>query len=251
MAYNLPPWLCMKQSYFMLSLIIPGPKGPGNDIDVFLEPLIDELQLLWEVGVDTFDASKGETFRLYGALLWTINDFPAYGNLSGWKTKGKCACPYCYIDSCSFYLEGSKKLCYLYHRRLLDDDHSFRHDSRSFNGQVELRPPPKLWTGSELLKQMENVDVVYGKHPSIHKLNKETRKRKRENDFVEEVPWKKKSSFFRLKYWEHLLVRHNLDVMHVEKNVSEKIIGTLFGIDGKTKDTKKSRIDLEKNEHKA
>ncbi|XP_056689684.1 uncharacterized protein [Spinacia oleracea] len=93
MAYNLPPWLCMKQSYFMLSLIIPGPKGPSNDIDVFLEPLIDELQLLWEVGVDTFDASKGETFRLYGALLWTINDFPAYDNLSGWKIKGKCACP--------------------------------------------------------------------------------------------------------------------------------------------------------------
>ncbi|KAF5476994.1 hypothetical protein F2P56_003676 [Juglans regia] len=32
--YNLPPWLCMKDPYTMLSLLIPGPKAPGNDIDV-------------------------------------------------------------------------------------------------------------------------------------------------------------------------------------------------------------------------
>ncbi|KAI3784074.1 hypothetical protein L1987_43166 [Smallanthus sonchifolius] len=27
------------------------------------------------------------------ALLWTINDFPAYGYLSGWSTSGYKACP--------------------------------------------------------------------------------------------------------------------------------------------------------------
>ncbi|XP_060202613.1 uncharacterized protein LOC132631031 [Lycium barbarum] len=43
MPYNLPPWLCMKQEFFILSMLIPGPKGPGNNIDVFLEPLIEEL----------------------------------------------------------------------------------------------------------------------------------------------------------------------------------------------------------------
>jgi len=26
--YNLPPWMCMKQLYFMLSLIIPSPSAP-------------------------------------------------------------------------------------------------------------------------------------------------------------------------------------------------------------------------------
>ncbi|NAW23590.1 hypothetical protein FGF82_24025, partial [Salmonella sp. gx-f9] len=25
--YNLPPWICMKQSSFILSMIIPGEKG--------------------------------------------------------------------------------------------------------------------------------------------------------------------------------------------------------------------------------
>ncbi|RVW33938.1 hypothetical protein CK203_082982 [Vitis vinifera] len=38
--YNLPPWMCMKQTFFMLSLLIPGPTAPGNDIDIYLQPLI-------------------------------------------------------------------------------------------------------------------------------------------------------------------------------------------------------------------
>ena len=42
--YNLPPWLCMKRKYIMLCLIISGPTQPGNDIYVFLQPLIEDLQ---------------------------------------------------------------------------------------------------------------------------------------------------------------------------------------------------------------
>lgn len=34
--YNLPPWLCMKPSSFILSIIIPGKSGPRIDIDVYL-----------------------------------------------------------------------------------------------------------------------------------------------------------------------------------------------------------------------
>ncbi|XP_042982725.1 uncharacterized protein LOC122311983 [Carya illinoinensis] len=97
--YNLPSWLCMKDSFFMLSTLIPGPKSPGNEIDVYLRPLVDELVDLWENGVDTYDAMVGERFQLHAALLWTINDFPAYGNLSGWSTKGKLACPTCNLDT--------------------------------------------------------------------------------------------------------------------------------------------------------
>ncbi|XP_058006753.1 uncharacterized protein LOC131182124 [Hevea brasiliensis] len=114
-------------------MLIPGKDSPGNDIDVYLRPLIDELKELWENGVETFDSYSNENFQLHAALLWTINDFPAYGMLSGWSTKGKLACP----------------------------------------------------------------------------------------------------------------LRHNLDVMHIEKNISETIIGTLLAIDGKTKDNVKTRLDLE------
>ncbi|XP_021775717.1 uncharacterized protein LOC110739569 [Chenopodium quinoa] len=81
--YNLPPWLYNKSEYNIMSLIIPGPSNLGYDIDVYLQPLIEELKELWEVGVDTYDAMKDETFSLKAALLWTISDFPAYAMLSG------------------------------------------------------------------------------------------------------------------------------------------------------------------------
>ncbi|XP_004293088.1 PREDICTED: uncharacterized protein LOC101311358 [Fragaria vesca subsp. vesca] len=45
--YNLPPWLCMKRKHMMLTLLISGPKQPGNDIDVYLQPLIDDLKKMW------------------------------------------------------------------------------------------------------------------------------------------------------------------------------------------------------------
>ena len=93
LVYNLPPWMCMKSEYSILSLHIPGPRSPGNDINIYLQPLIDELKLLWDSGVETYDASRNETFQMRAALMWTIGDFPAYAMLCGWSTKGKFACP--------------------------------------------------------------------------------------------------------------------------------------------------------------
>ncbi|XP_049345424.1 uncharacterized protein LOC125809936 [Solanum verrucosum] len=77
MVYNLPPWMCMKSEYCILSLLIPGSRSPGNDIDIYLQPLIDELKLLWDSGVETYDASRNQTFQMRTTLMWTINDFPA------------------------------------------------------------------------------------------------------------------------------------------------------------------------------
>ena len=62
--YNLPPWKCMKEPFLMMSLLIPGPKAPGKDIDVYLRPLVEELKELWDVGVATYDVSKGQYFSL-------------------------------------------------------------------------------------------------------------------------------------------------------------------------------------------
>jgi Transposase family tnp2 len=76
-------------------MLIPGPRDPSNDIDVYLAPLIDELKDLREVGTTTYDSTKKEEFQLCAAILWTINDFPAYAMLSGWSTKGYLVCPVC------------------------------------------------------------------------------------------------------------------------------------------------------------
>src|SRR5215216_6691612 len=45
--YNLPPWLCMKRKFIMMPVLIQGPKQPGNDIDVYLRLLVEEILQLW------------------------------------------------------------------------------------------------------------------------------------------------------------------------------------------------------------
>nr|GEZ19278.1 hypothetical protein [Tanacetum cinerariifolium] len=69
-TYNLLPWLCMKDSYFMLTLLIPGPKSPGKDIDVYLRPLIEDLKFLWDrKGVETRDVASGQKFNMRAMVL--------------------------------------------------------------------------------------------------------------------------------------------------------------------------------------
>jgi hypothetical protein len=48
-----------------------------------------------------------------------------------------------------------------------------------------------------------------------------------------------------LPYWSKLKLLHNLDVMHIEKNICEAILSTLLNIPNKTKDTITARLDLE------
>ena len=40
------------------------------------------------------------------------------------------------------------------------------------------------------------------------------------------------------------MLPHNLDVMHIEKNICENILWTLLKVEGKTKHTTKARLDL-------
>ncbi|XP_071708599.1 uncharacterized protein [Rutidosis leptorrhynchoides] len=57
--------------------------------------------------------------------------------------------------------------------------------------------------------------------------------------------WKKQSIFWELSYWKHLRIRHCLDVMHIEKNVCESLVGLLLNIPGKTKYGINVRKDME------
>ena len=57
--------------------------------------------------------------------------------------------------------------------------------------------------------------------------------------------FKKKSIFFmQLPYWKDLIVQHNLDVMHIEKNVMDNMLDILNLTDS-SKDTIKIRKDME------
>ncbi|KAD5318213.1 hypothetical protein E3N88_18159 [Mikania micrantha] len=233
-TYNTPPWLCMKESSFMLTLLIPGPKSPDKDIDVFLRPLVDELKILWIDGVQMRDASTKTVFTMRAALLWTINDYPAHSSLSGWSGQGYKACPTCNADTPSCLV--TNKIAFIGHRRFLTKNHKWR-DSLLFNGKKETRDPPKPLTNILMLKQLQSLpNRVPGKHPSHGCV-----KRKR---VTSELNWTKNSIFFELDYWSSLLLRHNINIMHVEKNVCESLLGTLL-MNEKSKDTPKARQDLE------
>ncbi|XP_060177806.1 uncharacterized protein LOC132607740 [Lycium barbarum] len=131
--YNLPPGMCMKEAYMFLTVIVPGPNNPKHKIDVYLQPLIKELTLFWETGVEAFDISKKQNFQLRAALMWTISDFPTYSMLSGWRTAGKLACPYCMEETQSFRLQyGSKTSWFDSHRMFLDQHHPFRRYRKNF-----------------------------------------------------------------------------------------------------------------------
>ncbi|KAI5333527.1 hypothetical protein L3X38_023658 [Prunus dulcis] len=171
-------------------------------------------------------------FTLRAAVMWTVNDFPAYAMVSGWSTKGYMACPVCKEDVTSGWHAG--KVCYLGHRRWLPWDHEWREKDKEFDGNTERRLRPREWSGDEILEQLNRLDFApFGKTVS--------RTRPSTN-----LNWTHKPMFFELPYWSKLKLRHNLDVMHVEKNVFDTLVGTILDIEGKTKDTIKARLDLER-----
>jgi len=115
--YNLPLWLCVKRKYMMLSMMISGPQ-PENDIDVYLSLLIEDLRLLWDEGVEVFNVYEKVNFNLRALLLWTINDFLAYGNLSGYSVKRHHSCPICEENTSYHQLKYGRKTCYIGHQKL-------------------------------------------------------------------------------------------------------------------------------------
>ncbi|XP_052732446.1 uncharacterized protein LOC128196244 [Vigna angularis] len=234
--YNLPPWLCMKHTSLILSMIIPSKQMPGNSIDVYLQPLVDELRELWNDGVETFDSSLNETFRMRAALMWTISDFPGLGILSGWNTHTGLACPTCNFDAEPCRLPHSRKWCFMGHRRFLSRNHRFRLNRVRFDGSTEERNPPLKLSGSDIFRQVENINVTFGR--GIHLDGKGKRCRQ------EVKQWNKRSIFFELPYWESNLLRHNLDFMHIEKNVFDNLIYTLLNEKPKSKDNLNARKDL-------
>jgi len=79
------------------------------------------------------------------ALMWTINDFPAYGMISGWSTHGKLACPYCMENNKAFTLTNGGKASFFYcHRRFLPHNHRYTKNRKDFFiGRVanDVAPP--------------------------------------------------------------------------------------------------------------
>nr|ABA91406.1 transposon protein, putative, CACTA, En/Spm sub-class [Oryza sativa Japonica Group] len=239
--YNLPPWLCMKRKYIMMPIIIQGPKQPGNDIDVYLRPLVEDLKQLWKKeGVPVWDKDKQEEFNLRALLFVTINDWPALSNLSGQSNKGYKACTHCMDETESTYLKHCRKVVYMGHRRFLAANHPVRKKGKHFEHKADHRTKPKHRSGKTVFAMVKDLKVVFGKGPGSQHI---------ESEDGHAAMWKKNSIFWELPYWEFLDVRHAIDVMHLTKNLCVNLLGFL-GVYGKSKDTLEARNDLKHMEQR-
>ena len=81
---DIPPWLSVKNEHLMLALIVPDRRQVKN-MDVYLQPLVDELKELWD-GINVYDVSRPITakrsFMLYGICAYTIHDYTGLGYFS-------------------------------------------------------------------------------------------------------------------------------------------------------------------------
>ena len=89
----------MKRKYIHMSMLIEGPRQPGNDINMYLGLLKEALQTLWTTSAKTWDASIGEYFYMRAARLTTLHDYLAYGYLAGQVVHGFSRCVRCMDDT--------------------------------------------------------------------------------------------------------------------------------------------------------
>ena len=97
--------------------------------------------------------------------MWTINDFPAYGMLSGQITHGKLACPYCMQNNKAFTLTNEGKASFFYcHYRFLPRNHRYIKNRKDFFVvRVEKDVASSRLSGEELHDVVsEYYDIVFG-----------------------------------------------------------------------------------------
>jgi Transposase family tnp2 len=193
--YNLPPIFLMKEDSMFLALIIPGLKHPGRDIDVVLQPLIDELKELWIIRKMTYNVSRKEYYLMRAYIVWTVSDYPAFEMLCGWGTKGRLACFYCLGTTKAFQLRnGGKTSWFDCHRCLLLLDHQFRRDKKNFlKGRVENDPPSPRLTGEELFEIVNQLPPIkWGKKNPLKQIS----------GYGDSHHWQKKSIFLEFTLME-------------------------------------------------
>jgi len=109
------------------------------------------------------------------------------------------------------------------HRCFLPRNHAFTRNRTTFRkDKIVTRGPPRRLFREELYVDVKNYPMVTTNDDFVILGFK-----KNEHNLT------KKSIFWTLPYWQHQLLRYNLDVMHIEKNFFESIINTIMDVHGK------------------
>ena len=156
-----------------MSMIIQGPKQPGNDINIYFQLLVEEPLTVWidAPAVKCYTAYRKEIFDLHVMLVHTIQDMPALGNTSGQKTRGDVGCVTCMDRKASRRLPNSHKTVYLRQRRFLRMNHPYQKMKAEFDGMAEEGVGPRPYEGEVVHNMAKKINVVLGKnHPLTVKL---------------------------------------------------------------------------------
>jgi hypothetical protein len=117
------------------------------------------------------------------------------------------------------------------HRCFLALDHSFRLDRDAFKkGNIVLEGPPRRLSGPEIAKILNNLVLEENGNEFVGYGNKHN--------------WTHKCALWELPYAKVLILMRNIDVMHQERNVGERILSTCMAFTKKTKDNHNARKDL-------
>jgi hypothetical protein len=93
---------------------------------------------------------------------------------------------------------------------------------------VEKRPP-RHRTGHEIIQELNNLQNSDGGEEF--------------EGYGKEHNWTHKCGLWELPYLKTLILIHNIDVMHQERNVAESIVMTCLNFPEKSKDKKQARKD--------
>nr|GFA11079.1 hypothetical protein [Tanacetum cinerariifolium] len=163
---------------------------PGNDIAIFLEPLVNDLHTIFKTGVDTYDTSTKENFNLRAIVLWTINDYLVLGTL--------CGCPYSGFKG---YVVYGKDTHY--------------KAKKVFNGQQEFQLALNPLTEEQIYNEVqhiknkrgkgkrtnnktsENQEDTRGRGGKIQKQKRKTTELEGSSNRVNEAYWKKFNIWYR------------------------------------------------------
>ncbi|XP_021773298.1 uncharacterized protein LOC110737240 [Chenopodium quinoa] len=114
-------------------------------------------------------------------------------------------------------------------------DHPFRKSKTAFcRNRVEKGSPPHIMSGAKLWECVKDLPRATDGPESLQELKREKK------------GWFKQSCLWELPYWKHLLIRNNLDVMHIEKNFFDQTFHTVMDVRRQTSDTPSARNDIAK-----
>ena len=93
---NLPRSMRFKKENIILVGLIPGPHEPSLHINTYLDPLVEELNILWKDGIQILSPDAHDPITLRAALLCVACDTPATRKVCGfYGHMAKCGCSKC------------------------------------------------------------------------------------------------------------------------------------------------------------